>query len=161
MPPKTPFSWGDKKLFIKREGTDDEFKELSCCDSFSLSSLEPEEKNIPVAIRTEYEIKAKIEPLWSKLPANKSLFSPPKPSVCYMSKMNTIKCIAHYVEHLSRIGILTKRYAITIPDYELYKALQAVAHKHYNCNLKRALRMFGCKSRVLYRLKNGDYVYMK
>lgn len=45
--------------------------------------------------------------------------------------------------------------------YADYCKLQSDAHKFYGCNLKRALRKFGCKNKVKHQTKNGYWVWMK
>lgn len=43
---------------------------------------------------------------------------------------------------------------------DIYKALQVKAHNIFGCNLKRALRIYGCKADIYYN-SNGHWFKMK
>lgn len=46
-------------------------------------------------------------------------------------------------------------------SYDVFRQLQREAHVLLGCNLKRALRLFGCNARVKHTTKNGYWVWMK
>ena len=46
-------------------------------------------------------------------------------------------------------------------SYDVFRQLQREAHVVFGCNLKRALRLFGCNVKIRYTTKNGYWVWMK
>lgn len=87
-------------------------------------------------------------------------FKPQPPPTDWRRNNNTVEKTAFITKAYKRMGFDVHRRHWEMTN-EAYRKLQADAHRFYGCNLKRALRMLGCKNKVKYQTRNGYWVWMK